>query len=124
MRDSYDEFQTKGVNVAAIGMGWPAAAAAFKEERAIPFPLLVDHRKETYRAMELKRGTPWEILGPPMWLRYMRVYLRQGFSLAEQDWQQLAGAVVAAPGGEIVFSHRALDPSDNPPVAKLLAVVP
>jgi hypothetical protein len=124
LRDSYDQFKQKGVTVAAIGMGWPAAAAAFKEERGIPFPLLVDHRKETYRAMDLKRGSPWEVLGPPMWFRHVRAYMRQGFSLAQQDWQQLAGVVIAEPGGEIVFSHRALDPADNPSVEKLVAALP
>ncbi len=105
-------------------MGWPAAAAAFKEERNIPFPLLVDHRKETYRAMDLKRGSAWEVLGPPMWMRHLRAYARQGFSMAQQDWHQLAGVVIARPGGEIVYSHRALDPADNPPVGKLLDEVP
>ncbi len=124
MRDSYNQFNQKGVTVAAIGMGWPAAAAAFKDDRKIPFPLLVDHRKETYRAMDIRRGSAWEVLGPPMWIRHLQAYMRQGFSLAKQDWHQLAGVVIADRGGHIVFSHKALDPADNPPVTKLLAAVP
>ncbi len=124
MRDSYERFEDKGANVAAIGMGWPAAAAAFKEDRDIPFPLLVDHRKETYRAMDLKRGSTWEVIGPPMWMRHLRAYARQGFSMAKQDWHQLAGVVIARAGGAIVYSHRAIHPADNPPVGKLIDAVP
>ncbi len=123
LRDAYPRFTQAGAEVVAIGMGWPGAAAAFKEERDIPFPLLVDHRKETYRALDLRRASAWEVIGPSMLVRNLRGYARKGFSLAKQDWHQLAGTVVAAAGGEILFSHRARDPADNAPTDRLLAAL-
>jgi len=34
----------------------------------------------------------------------------------EQDWHQLGGAFVVAPGGELVFSFRAEHPADEPDI--------
>lgn len=100
-------------------------AAHFRDEYAIPFPLLVDRHKETYRAVELRRGSLWEIAGPPVWIRGMKGIL-QGhmWRVPKQDPEQLGGVIVAEPGGKVVYVHRSTRSSDNPPTDEVLAAIP
>lgn len=110
----------------SIGMGWPAAAADFREEFNVPFPILVDHSKETYRALELARGTPWQIFGPPVWLRAVRSFV-SGHGMTpkpKQDPFQLGGVIVVDRGGDVRYSYASKTSSDNPPSDDVIAALP
>ena len=122
MRDRYEDFT--GVNVAAIGMGWPAMAAHFKEEQQIPFPLLVDHKRETYRALEMKKSNAWNIYGPPVWIEGIKSIAKHGNKFPKQDPMQLGGIVVAATGGKILYTFRAGASSEIAPLDEVLAALP
>ena len=127
MRGRYREFQAKGADVAAIGMGIPEMAADFREKQDVPFPLLVDRTKETYRALEMKRGTLWEVAGPPVWLRYAKGLLgghSQAIEKPKQDPLQLGGVVVTDRGGDVLYEFRSSTSSDNPPIDDVLAALP
>lgn len=122
MRDRYQDFSR--VNLAAIGMGWPAMAAHFKEEQQIQFPLLVDHKKETYRALNMKKSSAWNVYGPPVWIEGLKSIAKHGNRIPKQDPMQLGGIVVAAPGGEILYTFRAGASSHIAPLDEVLAAVP
>ncbi len=111
-------------NVWLIGMGTPAQAAAFKQQTGVRFPVLVSPDMRAYEAMDLPRGSLRQIFGPAA----QRVARRRakGVGLAraaeggnrpkqrpEQDWHQLGGAFVFAPGGRTVWSHRARHAGDD-----------
>ena len=123
MRDHHEEFTATGARVVAIGMGWPEMAAHFKREFDIPFTLLVDHDRETYRALGLTRANPWNVYGPPVWIEGIRSILNHGNKIPKQDPFQLGGAVVAEKGGEILFVYRSKASSDVPPVDRLISIV-
>lgn len=112
------------MNVAAVGMGWPAMAAHFKEEQMIPFPLLVDHKKETYRALEMKHSNAWNIYGPPVWLKGIKSILQHGNRFPRQDPMQLGGIIVADRGGEILYTFRASASSEIAPLDEVMAALP
>jgi hypothetical protein len=122
LRDRYQEFG--GVTVAAVGMGWPAMAAHFKSDQQIPFRLLVDHNKETYRALHMKHSNPWNIYGPPVWIRGIKSILEHGNKFPRQDPMQLGGIVVADKGGEILYTFRASASSEVAPLDEVIAAVP
>lgn len=125
MRGRYGEFQQKGAEVAAIGMGVPEMAADFRDKQDVPFPLLVDRTKETYRALEMKRGTLWEVAGPPVWLRYAKGMLSgHGVAKPKQDPLQMGGVLVVERGGDVLYEFRSSTSSDNPPVDEVLAALP
>ena len=126
MRTRYDEIKEKGAELVSIGMGWPAAAADFREQYEVPFPLIVDHTKETYRALEMGRGSLWQILGPPVWIRSVRSLLAgHGMtSKPKQDPLQLGGVVVADKGGDVVYRYASKISSDNPPTDEVIAAIP
>ncbi len=125
MRGRYDEFAAKGANVAAIGMGVPEMAADFRDKQQVPFPLLVDHTKETYRALEMRRGTLWDVVGPKVWLRFAKgIVGGHGVDTPKQDPLQMGGVMVLDRGGNIRYSFLASAASDNPPVDEVLAALP
>ena len=121
MRDRHEELTATGATVASIGMGTPAMAADFRSKYAMPFPLLVDHDRRTYRLLELARGSIMDIVGPRVWLRAAKGLVGgHGAKLAQQDPFQLAGAAIVDPDASVRFLHRAKDSSDNVPVDELL----
>ena len=125
MRGDYDEFQSRGAEIAAIGMGRPDMAAYFKEQFEIPFRLLVDQDQATYRAVEIRRGNQWEVAGPHVWLRYAKGLLTgKGVSFPKQDPLQMGGVAVVETDGKVLFMHRGETSADNAPVEKLLEALP
>ena len=109
----------------AIGMGIPAMAADFKEKQDVPFMVLVDSKKETYEALELRRGNMWDVAGPPAWIRFGKGILGgHGVARAEQDVYQLAGTAVVDTHGSLLFLQRAQSSADNARVEDVLAALP
>ena len=127
MRGRYEEFEAKRANVAAIGMGLIPMAAAFRDQHDIPFPLLVDRHRETHGALELKRGNLMDVVGPKQVVRGVKAFFkgtRAGRPAPKQDVLQLGGALVVAPGGEVLYRHQAAGAEDNAPVDDLLDALP
>ena len=126
MRTRYDEIKDKGAELVAIGMGWPAAAADFREQFDVPFPLIVDHTKETYRALEFGKATLMQLVGPAVWLRAAKSLLGgHGMTTKpKEDPTQLGGVVVADQGGAIVYRYVSKTQADNPPTDEVIAALP
>ena len=126
MRTRYDEIKGKGAEVVSIGMGWPAAAADFREQFDVPFPVIVDHTKQTYRALELGRASLAQLIGPGVLLRGVKSLLT-GHGMAvkpQQDPKQLGGVVVADRGGAIRYRYVSKTQADNPPTDEVIAALP
>ena len=125
MRDRYAEIEAAGAGVAAIGMGAIQRAARFKEELDIPFPLLVDRTRETYRLLELSRGSWNDVAGPKVWGRGLRSLVGGNAQTVRprEDPRQLGGAAVILPGDRLASVHRATTSSDNVPVDRLLGAL-
>ena len=105
----------------AIGMGRPDMAAYFRDQFDVPFTLLVDHDKETYKALGIKRGNWFQVSGPQNWPRFARAFLSgQGVAKPEQDVLQMGGLAIVEPGGEVSFIFRSEASSDNLPIDDLL----
>jgi peroxiredoxin len=111
-------------NVWLLGMGTPVQARAFKEQTGVSFPLLLSPDMLAYQAMDLPRGGFLQIFG----LAAQRVARRRAKGIGleraaaggnrpkqrpEQDWHQLGGAFVFAPGGRVVWGHRARHAGDD-----------
>lgn len=124
MSGRQQEFEAKGAGLAAIGMGIPEMAADFRDKQGIDFPLLVDRTKQTYRALEMKKGSLWDVLGPKNWMRFARdLAAGHGIDKPKQDPLQMGGVIVVEPGGEIRYTFRASAAVDNPSVDEVLAAI-
>ena len=102
-------------------------AADFKQKRKIPFTLLVDEKRVTYRAMELAKGTALDIFGPQViakgTLSFVKGHL-QGMAPEGTSLRQLGGALLVNSEGKVLLAHRAADASDNISVEELLTALP
>lgn len=87
----------------------------------VPFPVLVDLERRTYREWGLKRVTFWRIyLDPRVWLKYAKLLLSgERLRKGGRDTRQLGGDFVVDPAGTIVYS-RPQHADDRPPVGVLI----
>ena len=127
MRDRYDEIRAKGAELVAIGQGFPAMAADFKRKRKIPFTLLVDEDRTTYKALELNRGSAIDIFGPQVIAKGTLSFVKghiQGMAPEGTSLRQLGGALVVDRGGKVLLTQRSEDASDNISVEEILTALP
>lgn len=125
MREFQKPFAAKGVQIAAVGLGDVSYAKAFREEAGIDFPLLIDERREAYRAIELKSGN----LAHLFWKTNREGRKRARASGHHQhklgkDPFQLGGSFVFGPGNVDYFSHVSETFGDNARPEALLEVIP
>ena len=106
-------------------MGQVPMATHFRDEADIPFPLIVDHTKETYRALEIKKGNIATVMGPGVWMRAIQNVFKGHAPVKkpEQDPFQLGATAIVKSGGEIAHLHRSKDSSDNLPLDQVIAEV-
>jgi hypothetical protein len=104
-------------------MGTPAHARAFKDETGVGFGVLLSPDKKAYEAMDLKRGSNAQVFSPKGLVKSLRRARHQPMRAPEQDWHQLGGTFVIAPGGEVVFAHRGEHPCDEPDVDAVAAAL-
>lgn len=114
MRAHEEEFRKKGANLAAVGLGDMSYAKFFREKTGIDFPLLVDEKREAYKAIELKNASLLHLL------RRDNMQARKRAQAAGhkqhklgKDPFQLGGSFVFAPGNKDLFVHVSETFGDN-----------
>jgi hypothetical protein len=118
------DFDAAGVGLVLIGQKKPRHAAEFRREYGIDLPILADGRRKTYKAAGAKMGSVGELLGPSSVAAGIskafrsRGKIRQGRIIGNAA--QLGGALVIAPGGRIVWSHKSEKASDSASPEELL----
>jgi AhpC/TSA antioxidant enzyme len=118
------DFEAAGVGLVLIGQKTPDHAAEFRRKQGIELPILADEKRETYKAAGAKMGTVGELLGPTSVAAGVakafrsRGKIRQGRIIGNAA--QLGGALVIAPGGRIVWSHKSENAADSASPEELL----
>jgi peroxiredoxin len=130
LRDQHDRIRRTGATVGLIGHGDPEAAVAFAASKELPFPLLLDRDRGTYRAYGLVQGKAMQVLSPRVALPWVKAELssetRQR-GLAGGNFLQMPGTfvidtsgVVQARGGRVRMAHRNRNFADAPSIERLL----
>ena len=124
MREHQQPIQSKGANLAAIGLGDEDYARQFREETGITFPLLIDPERKAYRAVELKKANLLHLLRSDNAAARKRAKAGgfQQKKLGENPFQ-LGGSFVFAPGNVDKFVHVSQTFGDNAALAALLAAI-
>ncbi len=121
MRDRHEEFERRGAEVIAIGLGSVEEARAFSSRYRLPFRVLTDPNKLSYQAVGLNRAGWNAVIGPTIWRSGLRALLRgRGIGRPKQDPLQLGGSAVILAGGELALLHRDADSADDPSVEDLI----
>ena len=124
MRGHEAEFRERGARLAAVGLGDPGYARAFRDESGITFPLLVDVDRAAYRAAELRSASfrhlfRWDTFTAGR--RARAAGHRQGRT--GQNPFQLGGSFVFGPGNVDRYAHVNETFGDSAPVSRLLGAL-
>ncbi|MEO1059802.1 MAG: peroxiredoxin-like family protein [Actinomycetota bacterium] len=128
MRDRLDELGPT-TRVALITFTDTELITSYRLEHELPFPVLTDPERTTYRAYGLERGSLTSVWGWRAARRYLEIFRRNGLravrSLARptEDTRQLGGDFVVGADGRLVFAFRGEGPHDRPSVDELVAAV-
>ena len=124
MRAHEQEIQKKGAKLVAIGLGDAAYARHFREDTKIDFPLLIDEKREAYKAVELRNASLLHLL------RKDNAAARKRAKAAGhrqhrlgKDPLQLGGSFVFAPGNVDRFVHVSETFGDNASPKAILAAL-
>jgi hypothetical protein len=118
-------FRQRGAAIAAVGLGDQIYAQSFKQEMEIHFPLLVDEKREAYRALQLKNVNLFHILRRDNAAARARAKAA-GHSQRRLGMNpfQLGGSFVFGPGDVDRFAHISETFGDNAAMESLLAALP
>ncbi len=124
MREHQSEFDSRSVNLAAIGLGDRHYANVFREETAISFPLLIDAGRRAYQAAGLKSANVLHLLRSENSQKRKRARAagHQQHRLGKNPFQ-LGGSFVFGPGNVDLFAHLSRTFGDNAAIADLLAAL-
>ena len=123
MCDHLAEIRAKGAELVVIGNGLPFQARAFRDERKLDFPLLVDPGLKAYKAAGLKRGA-LATLNPMSALRAVKTMASGHHQTANEGdpWQQ-GGAFVIGKGGDVRLAFVSSSAGDHPDPRDLVAAL-
>jgi peroxiredoxin len=114
-------YHDAGLQIVLIGLGTPEKAREFRRELDLPFTVLCDPAKESYRAFGLtRRLNLLRELRPQSAARLVTDMRQHGGAATEQDMQQLGGVFVVDRAGLVRFAFAALRASDQPALADVL----
>ena len=121
-----EEFERAGLGLTLIGQATPRHAAHFRRKLKIDLPVLADEDRRTYKLAGFPRASVGQLLGPRSVLSGVKHGARSGVTQGRiiGDAAQLGGAMVVAPGDEVVFRQQAKNAGDTIEVADLLAAAP
>lgn len=119
------EFEAAGADLVLIGQLTPRHAAHFRRRQHIELPVLADEECRSYKAAGAKVGSMGDLLGPKVIAKGALTSLRTRKLQTRTigDPAQLGGAMVIAPGGQVLLEHMAKDASDNAEPKELLAAL-
>ena len=93
-------------------MGASETARRFKHKYELPFTVLVDKKRESYRMLGLKRGSVSDVMGPRVWAKGIKSVVKNGQGVPKEDPYQLGGVAIVK-DGKVTFVHRSETSSDN-----------
>ena len=124
MREFEQRFRDAGATLAAIGLGDANYARMFREETGIGFPLLIDERRQAYRAARLRKANLLHLMRGDN-ARYRERARAAGHRQHKlgRDPFQLGGSFVFGPGNVDLFAHTSETFGDNASPETLLSAV-
>ncbi len=121
MRRDKEHYDAADLHIVLIGLGTPDKARDFRQSLALPFTVLCDPEKQSYRAFGLlRRINVLREANPTSVRRVFADSAQYGGAWTNQDMMQLGGVFVVDRAGIIRFAFEALRASDQPATADVL----
>ena len=111
-----------GIRVLVVTFENQTAAAEYVSDTGMGWPILVDERRELYRAYGLQRAKWFHLVGPRTLFAYIKEAFRGIFPRwSVADTTQQGGDVLIDPNGVVRFHHVGAGSGYRPTVAQILA---
>jgi hypothetical protein len=125
LREFAAEFRKKGASIAVVGLGDQKYAGFFREKTKIDFPLLIDDKRQAYKAVGLKHANLLHLLRKDNTQARRRAQAagHKQHKLGKDPFQ-LGGSFVFAPGNKDLFVHISETFGDNADPKNILAAIP
>jgi hypothetical protein len=125
LRDHEQDFRKKGAKLVAVGLGDANYARQFREDTKIAFPLLVDEKREAYKAIGLRHASLLHLVRKDNAIARKRAKAggHRQHRLGKDPFQ-LGGSFVFGRGNQDRFTHVSDTFGDNASPADMLAAIP
>ncbi|MCW5939841.1 MAG: AhpC/TSA family protein [Fimbriimonadaceae bacterium] len=111
-------------NIVFVGMAGVEETDRFRRRMRSPHRFVCDPEAKLYEAFGLCRGSVGQMLNLRTLTQGAVATLQgHGFAPPTSDPWRMPGVFVVATSGEIVWSYRSRDASDNPPASSVLAAL-
>ncbi len=130
LRTAYADITERGAGVVAIAQGHPSQAAHFAGTFRIPFPVLSDSSRDSFRAYGLTDGSAQQTIGPKVMLHMagaamkgtlpgMGEHVRALTGADGSSLRQLSGTFVIGGDGTLRYAHIASPIYSHPTLDEL-----
>ncbi len=122
MRSFQEEFDRRGVAIAAVSFAEPAKLVPYQQQHQWPFTLLADPERKAYQAFALKRLSWFQVFSLTTLQLYFKL-LREGMRREDHekdDIYQSGGDFLLDLAGNVLFAQRSQNPADRPSAEGLL----
>jgi peroxiredoxin len=124
LRERSSDLLSSNIKVVVISFEAGFLARQYLAETGLEWPLLVDEKRELYRAYGMLDAGFLDIWGPATWLVYFREILRGRLPRKSSgDIRQRGGDVLIDPEGIVRLHHVGSGPADRPGVDAILRTV-
>jgi len=115
LRHQQERLDELKIQVKIVAFDRDAMAGSYVEETKLPWPLLLDTKRELYAGYGMERGSLWCVANPIAVARYVGLMLRgQKSGKPGSDIFQLGGDVLIDPLGIVRMHHASEGPHDRP----------
>ncbi|MBM3672601.1 MAG: redoxin domain-containing protein [Actinobacteria bacterium] len=125
LRERYDEIQSLGGEVVAIGTGNQQHAAAFVAEEHVPFPVVVDDHSEAARAAGVSKVNFFKLVLDRRSRPGTRRAREAGHRIHKPGARvtQLGATFVVGPGDRVRYEHLDAHSADHAPLEGVISAV-
>ena len=119
-----EQFEQAGLGLVLIGQATPRHAKHFARKLGLDgMTVLADEERETYKLAGFRKAGIGGLIGPKSVMSGIKHGARSGVVQGRivGDAAQLGGAMIIAPGGEVVFRQASENAGDTVEPADLLA---
>ncbi len=123
-----DRLEELGDNTSVVMITFtePDNLDSYLGTNSVPFPILVDPDRSSYRAYGLGRGSVWRVWGWKTAKRYFEIFRQGGLRdlhRPTEDTLQLGGDFIVAPDGTLAWGFWGDGPDDRPSVDELITEI-
>ena len=124
MQQYEDELDRLNVKVIVVTFEAGFLARAYIEDTGLRWPLLIDTKRELYRAYDMLEAGFLDIWGPGTWWAYLKEFAHLRFpKKSKGDISQRGGDVLVDPGGIVQLHHVGQGPGDRPSARSILGAL-